>query len=68
MYKREPAPSASVMMLSRTRAETPVRGAHGDRTVTNPFMTVTFVSVTIDPQPGTVSPGARGGVAGQRMR
>ena len=68
MYSREPALNASFTMLSRTRVDTPARGAHGDRTVTNPLMSVTLVSFTVDPHPGSVSPGARGGVAGHRIR
>ena len=68
MKSREPARSASLIRLSRTNAVTPVRGAHGERTVTLPFTSVTSESFTQLPQPGSESPGARGGDAGHNMR
>ena len=44
-----------------------LQARQGERTVTNALITVTFVSVTHEPQPCVVSPGARF-VVGQRMR
>ena len=67
MASREPPASASLIRLSRTRAVSPVRGDHGERTVTCPSKTCAFSNRTHEPKPGTVSAGF-GFDAGQRIR
>ena len=68
IFRREPSRSASFTTLSRTRADSPVRGDQGERTTTSPSMTVALVNRTHAPHPGNVSTGPVGFDCGQSRR
>ena len=68
IFRREPSLSASFTTLSRTRADSPRLGSHGERTTTSPSIIVAFVNFTHEPHPGVVSTGAVGFVCGHSRR
>ena len=68
IFNREPPLRASFTTLSRTRADSPRLGSHGERTTTSPSIIVAFVNFTHEPHPGIVSTGPVGFVCGHNFR